>query len=204
MGRQVSPHITDGRFAVWTLLAAHWTTTGPSGEHSLTLIEWRVSARAHLLGKVLFRRRGGRDQGGVIDTSALSLWRPSLTSPAGNMCRVFRIRTHSVEMCKTPTECSRDARTCLWSTMKKTGGLRLISGNTYPRYRSGGQLAVSRPSLHLCLKMHKKVPPPAHKFTQGSHYLNFKQFERRRKRSARDEIHRSEGIHQRNDFPYQQ
>lgn len=88
---------------------------------------------------------------------ALSLRRPPLTGPAGNTFKESSVCSHLVEMCKTPTECSREcaqrskgAR----STIKKTGGLWLISGNTETLYRDGGQSAVSRPSLHLLLKIH--------------------------------------------------
>lgn len=97
----------------------------------------------------------------VIDTGALSHQRPPLTGPAGNMFKESSVCSHWVEMCKTPTECSREStRRWLFSLkhhQENRWALTNFRENTETLYRNSGQLAVSRPSLHfISQNTHKK------------------------------------------------
>lgn len=138
-------------------------------EHSLTLIEWDSCV---CWMKFCFEiwQEGIKEcteaaawAGEVSMTQGtLSLWRPPLTGPAGNMFKESSVCSHWVGMCKTPTECSREyaqrSKMALKSEApsRKQVGTDFFLGNTETLYRNSGQLAVSRPSLHLFLKIHKK------------------------------------------------
>lgn len=89
-------------------------------------------------------------------------------------------------MCKTPTECSRESAQRskeVWSTIKNTGGLWLISRKLSIEMVDN-RLYQGHLSIYFwkCTKKFRASPSAFHKFPHSSHYLNFKQFEWTRKK----------------------
>lgn len=121
------------------------------------------------------------------------------------MFKESSVCSHWVEMCKTPTECSRESAQALERCLLS---LRHHQENRWARtnfrkYRNSlvdncpyqGHLSIYFSKYtHTHTQKKFRAPPSAiHKFTHGSHYLNFKQFEWTRIRSTWDEIHLSKG-----------